>query len=161
MTARIGVITFPGSLDDRDALRLGQDLVGYLAVDGELEALPDPDTAEVRNTQTRECARHRLPLRVQQLGLGHDVDDDGGHQTAPDVAGRGRLQSTGPGIPPGLRVDAGATTARDAIVTTSWERSLDIRESGPIALRLNRWERSHDTMAAERSAPGSCNTHQP
>ena len=50
-----------------------------LALDGELEALADADGGEVLDAQAREGAGDGLSLRVQQLGLGHDVDDDGGH----------------------------------------------------------------------------------
>jgi hypothetical protein len=30
--------------------------------------------------QTRQGAEDGLPLRVEDLGLGHDVDDDSGHE---------------------------------------------------------------------------------
>ena len=98
MTVRVGVITFPGSLDDGDALCLGEQFVGDLTLDGQFEPLADADSGEVRDPESRERAGDGLPLGVQQFGLGHDVDDDGGHVTAPSVAGRGLLQSTGPGI---------------------------------------------------------------
>ncbi len=49
-------------------------------VDGELEALADAHAGEAALAEARECAGHGLALGVEQFGLGHDVDDDDGHE---------------------------------------------------------------------------------
>ena len=74
----------PAALPDpltlgRDATGRRKHLVVYLAVHGQLETLADPDAREAVDTEPREGSGDGLPLRVEQLGLGHDVDDDGGH----------------------------------------------------------------------------------
>ena len=63
---------------------------------GELEALSDPHAGEGVHTEAVQGSRDRLSLRIQQLGLGHDVDDDGGHGAAPSVTGGGLSHSTDP-----------------------------------------------------------------
>ena len=77
-------------LDDRvgqQGLRgvpgLGQDLLGHLAVDGQFEALALADSAESGEAQAGQRTHDGLPLRVENLGLGHDVDNDPGHPATP------------------------------------------------------------------------------
>ena len=60
-----------------------QPLVGELAVDLELEALALADVADPGEAEPGQRAVHGLALRVEDLGLEHDVDDDTGHGTAP------------------------------------------------------------------------------
>ena len=63
----------------REALGLGEHRIRHLAVDGELEALADAHGAELGLAGSGEGPRHGLAGRVEQLGLRHDLDDDGGH----------------------------------------------------------------------------------
>ena len=58
---------------------LGEHVVGDLAVDLELEALALADVGHAREAEPGQGAEHGLALRVEDLGLGHDVDDDSGH----------------------------------------------------------------------------------
>src|SRR5688572_15158860 len=81
---------------------LGQDVFGHLAVDGQFETLALADSAKAGETQTGECSHDGLPLRVQNLGLGHDVDNDPGHPVTPVREHWVRAQRSGPShaIPP-------------------------------------------------------------
>ncbi len=54
-------------------------VVGDLAVDLELEALALADVGHTLEAQAGQGAEHGLALGVEDLGLGHDVDDDTGH----------------------------------------------------------------------------------
>jgi hypothetical protein len=54
-------------------------LVGDLTVDGEDEPLPLPDVGDPLETQPRQGTGDGLALRVEDLGLEHDVDDDASH----------------------------------------------------------------------------------
>ena len=56
---------------------------GHLAVDRQFETLALADRAEAGEAQPGESANNRLPLRVQNLGLGHDVNNDPGHPATP------------------------------------------------------------------------------
>ena len=47
--------------------------------DLELEALALADVGDAAEAEAGQCTEHRLALRVEDLGLGHDVDDDSGH----------------------------------------------------------------------------------
>ena len=58
---------------------LGEQVVGDLAVDLELEPLALADVGHPCEAQAGQGAEHRLALRVEDLWLGHDVDDDSGH----------------------------------------------------------------------------------
>ena len=62
---------------------LGQDLLGHLAVDREFEPLALADSAERGEAQPGQCTDDGLALRVENLGLGHDVDNDPGHPATP------------------------------------------------------------------------------
>src|SRR5919112_491539 len=62
---------------------LGQDVLGHLAVDRQFETLALADRAEAGEAQPGESADDRLPLRVQNLGFGHDVNNDPGHPVTP------------------------------------------------------------------------------
>jgi hypothetical protein len=64
---------------------LGEYLLGDLAVEGELESLALTDVAHALEPQARQRTEHGLALRVEDLGLGHDVDDDTGHGELPGV----------------------------------------------------------------------------
>ena len=54
-------------------------LVGASPVDLELEPLALPDVGHALEPQPGQRAEHRLALGVEDLGLGHDVDDETGH----------------------------------------------------------------------------------
>ena len=58
---------------------LGEQLVGDLAVDLELEPLALADVGHALEAQAGQGAEHGLALGVEDLWLGHDVDDDTGH----------------------------------------------------------------------------------
>ena len=58
---RIGVVTFPGSLDLQ------------------LETLSLTNVRDSLEAETGQCTLHRLSLRVEDLGLEHDVDYDACH----------------------------------------------------------------------------------
>ena len=66
--ARIGVITFPGTLDDVDAV-----------VDLELETLALANIRYSGEPESGQGADNCLPLGIENLGLGHDIDNDTGH----------------------------------------------------------------------------------
>ena len=74
---RVGVVTFPGSLDDVDAQRAAR-VVG-LAVDLDLEPLALADVADAFEPEPREGTEDGLALGVEDLALGHHVDDVAGH----------------------------------------------------------------------------------
>ena len=61
---------------------LGEPLVGELAVDLELEPLALADVGHAVEAEPGQRAEDGLALRVEDLGLGHDVDDDAGHGLA-------------------------------------------------------------------------------
>ena len=67
----------------RHLLDLGEHGVGDLTVDLELEPLALTDVGHTLEAQSRQRAEHGLALGVEDLGLGHDVDDDTGHGGAP------------------------------------------------------------------------------
>ena len=54
-------------------------VVGDLAVDLELEPLALADVGHALEAQAGQGSEHGLALRVEDLWLGHDVDDDTGH----------------------------------------------------------------------------------
>ena len=58
-------------------------LVGDLALDLELEPLALAYVAHAGEAEPRQRPVDRLALRVEDLGLGHDVDDDTGHGCTP------------------------------------------------------------------------------
>ena len=77
-------------LDDRvredllgDLLDLRLERVVDGTVDGQLEALADAHAGESGSAGAGEGAGKGLPLGIEQLGLGHHVDDDGGHRGSP------------------------------------------------------------------------------
>ncbi len=69
----------PGHLLDR-----GEHLGGDLAVDLELEPLALAHVADAGEAEPRQRAEHRLALGVEDLRLGHHVDDDTGHGATPE-----------------------------------------------------------------------------
>ena len=58
---------------------LGEHVVGDLTLDLELEPLALPDVGHAVEPQPGQGAEDGLALGVEDLGLGHDVDDDTGH----------------------------------------------------------------------------------
>src|SRR4029453_683184 len=62
---------------------LGQDSVGHLAVNRQFETLALTDWAEAVEAAAGQCPHDGFPLGVQNLGLGHDVNDDPGHPVTP------------------------------------------------------------------------------
>ena len=54
-------------------------VVGQVAVDLELEPLALADVGDAVEPEPRQRAVHGLALRVEDLRLGHDIDDDAGH----------------------------------------------------------------------------------
>ena len=74
----------------------GEHLVGDLAVHGQDEALALPHVGELVEPQPRQGAGDGLPLRVENLGLEHDVDDDVSHARC-SSRGRGARPAGGSG----------------------------------------------------------------
>ena len=71
---------------------LGEQVVGDLAVDLELEPLALTDVGHALEAQAGQGSEHGLALRVEDLWLGHDVDDDTGHGDSLAAVGfRGRV----------------------------------------------------------------------
>ena len=84
---------------------LREPLLGDLAVHLELEALALADVADPLEAEPGQRTVHGLALRVEDLGLEHDVDDDTGHGDSwfARPEGRsagGRVQSTRRGTQP-------------------------------------------------------------
>ncbi len=71
----------------RELAHLGEHALGDGTVDGQLEALANTNVREVAFAETVEGAGDGLALGVEKFGLGHDFDDDGGHDGLPRVAG--------------------------------------------------------------------------
>src|SRR5882757_2047215 len=64
-------------------------------VDLQLETLALADFGDPGETQAGQGIGYRLSLRVEDLGLGHDVDDDTGHGRTPRTEkGRAVLPDT-------------------------------------------------------------------
>src|SRR3954447_16504441 len=70
---------------------LRQPLLGHVPVEVELEPLSLSYVADALEPQPGKGTMHCLALRVEDFGLEHDVDDDTGHGTAPEVCGFGGL----------------------------------------------------------------------
>ena len=69
-------------ITDRIRLRLPgafENLRRHLTLDLELEPLALPGGAELAEAQPGQRTGHGLPLRIEDLGLRHDVDDDASH----------------------------------------------------------------------------------
>jgi hypothetical protein len=72
----------------------------HRAIDGELETLADAHGREVPLAETSEGTGDGLALGVEKFSLGHDLDDDCGHDELPLVCRWvGWFQSTGARIP--------------------------------------------------------------
>ena len=93
-------------------------VLGHLAVDGQFETLALADRAKAGEAQAGECTHDGLPLRVQNLGLGHDVDNDPGHPVTPVRERWVRAQRSGAvsrrsaAVLHGLRTPNGTTVER-------------------------------------------------
>ena len=83
-------------------MHLGEDGLGELTLELQLEALALADVEDTVEAQARQGAEHGLALRVEDLGLGHDVDDDSGHERLLGAGWAGECASSlGCGLPSG------------------------------------------------------------
>jgi hypothetical protein len=95
-------------LDDRVGQQGVSDRFERLVIDAivdlELEVLALPDAADTGNAEPAERAQDRLTLRVENLGLEYDVDNDTGHSHSvsaradaiTDISSVGRHRGTDP-----------------------------------------------------------------
>ena len=60
-------------------MHLGQQVVVEVTLEVDGEGLPLTDRRDTAEAEAPEGTFHGLALRVEDLGLEHDVDDDAGH----------------------------------------------------------------------------------
>ncbi len=66
--------------------------VARVAVELDLEPLALADVAHAGEAEARQRAEHGLALGVEDLGLGHDIDDVAGHGVLLGTGGGGRAR---------------------------------------------------------------------
>ena len=104
----------------RAASRPARGRVGHLALDLELEPLALAGAGELGEAEPGQGAGDGLALRVEDLGLRHDVDDDASHRglQGESAASRwpgGRAQRNGVGSPQGLASGACRSPTRSLL----------------------------------------------